>query len=90
MRPEKGCSGDVYFGILAKCVCRHREINSTITLKSLLWIELTLCLRYSILPHLPRSHFASRPVARDGVTYNIDKIRAIPFTMVLAQVGVFC
>lgn len=45
--------------------------------------------RYSILPHLPRSHFASRPVARDGVSYNIDKIRAIPFAMVLAQLREF-
>lgn len=29
--------------------------------------------KVSILPHLPKCHFASRPVARDGVTYNIGK-----------------
>lgn len=45
--------------------------------------------KYSILPHLPKAHFASRPVARDGVTYNIDSIRAIPFTMFLAQLREF-
>jgi phosphoenolpyruvate carboxylase len=45
--------------------------------------------KYSILPHLPRANFASRPVARDGVTYNIDSIRAIPFTMFLAQMREF-
>jgi phosphoenolpyruvate carboxylase len=45
--------------------------------------------KYTILQHLPRSHFASRPVARDGITYNIEKIRAIPFTMVLAQMREF-
>jgi phosphoenolpyruvate carboxylase len=45
--------------------------------------------KYSILPHLPKAHFASRPVARDGVTYNIDSIRAIPFTMFLAQMREF-
>jgi len=28
-------------------------------------------------------------VARDGVTYNIDSIRAIPFTMILAQMREF-
>jgi len=41
------------------------------------------------MPHLPRSNFASRPVARDGITYNIDSIRAIPFTMALAQLREF-
>ena len=45
--------------------------------------------KYSILPHLPKAHFASRPVARDGITYNIDSIRAIPFTMFLAQMREF-
>lgn len=45
--------------------------------------------RYGILRHLPKSHFASRPIARDGVSYNIDRIRAIPFTMHLAQVRVY-
>lgn len=45
--------------------------------------------KYSILPHLPRANFASRPVARDGVTYNIESIRAIPFTMFLAQMREF-
>jgi len=45
--------------------------------------------KYSILPHLPKAHFASRPVARDGVIYNIDTIRAIPFTMFLAQMREF-
>lgn len=45
--------------------------------------------KYSLLPHLPRSNFASRPVARDGVTYNIENIRAIPFTMALAQLREF-
>ena len=44
---------------------------------------------FSILPHLPRSNFASRPVARDGVTYNVENIRAIPFTMALAQMREF-
>jgi phosphoenolpyruvate carboxylase len=33
--------------------------------------------------------FVFRPVARDGVTYNIDLIRAIPFTMLLAQMREF-
>jgi phosphoenolpyruvate carboxylase len=45
--------------------------------------------KYSILPHLSRANFASRPVARDGVTYNIESIRAIPFTMFLAQMREF-
>jgi len=45
--------------------------------------------KYSILLHLPKSNFASRPVARDGVTYNIDSVRAIPFTMALAQMREF-
>jgi len=45
--------------------------------------------KFSILPHLSKCHFASRPVARDGVTYNIDSIRAIPFTMLLAQLREF-
>lgn len=45
--------------------------------------------KYSILPALPKAHFASRPVARDGITYNIDSIRAIPFTMFLAQMREF-
>eukprot|EP01125_Pyxidicula_operculata_P016577 TRINITY_DN5721_c0_g1_i2.p2 TRINITY_DN5721_c0_g1~~TRINITY_DN5721_c0_g1_i2.p2 ORF type:complete len:518 (+),score=118.38 TRINITY_DN5721_c0_g1_i2:1937-3490(+) len=44
--------------------------------------------KYSILPHLAKSHFASRPIARSG-SYNIDTIRAIPFTMVLAQLRDF-
>jgi phosphoenolpyruvate carboxylase len=39
---------------------------------------------YSILPHLNHSHFASRPISR-GKNFNIDTIRAIPFTMNLAQ-----
>jgi len=45
--------------------------------------------KYSILPHLSKAHFASRPVARDGIIYNIDTIRAIPFTMFLAQIREF-
>lgn len=49
----------------------------------------SLLSKYSILPHLPRANFASRPVARDGVTYNIESIRAIPFTMFLAQMREF-
>jgi len=44
---------------------------------------------YSILAHLPRANFASRPVARSGVTWDIDTIRAIPFTMALAQMREF-
>eukprot|EP01087_Luapelamoeba_hula_P018107 TRINITY_DN5792_c0_g1_i1.p1 TRINITY_DN5792_c0_g1~~TRINITY_DN5792_c0_g1_i1.p1 ORF type:complete len:1167 (-),score=167.95 TRINITY_DN5792_c0_g1_i1:77-3277(-) len=44
---------------------------------------------YSILPHLASCHFASRPVAREGMTYNIDTIRAIPFAMLLAQMREF-
>eukprot|EP01117_Protostelium_nocturnum_P012732 TRINITY_DN4701_c0_g1_i2.p1 TRINITY_DN4701_c0_g1~~TRINITY_DN4701_c0_g1_i2.p1 ORF type:complete len:1027 (+),score=335.62 TRINITY_DN4701_c0_g1_i2:233-3313(+) len=44
---------------------------------------------YSILAHLPRSNFASRPVARSGITWDIDTIRAIPFTMALAQMREF-
>jgi phosphoenolpyruvate carboxylase len=44
---------------------------------------------YSILSHLPKSNFASRPVAREGVNYDIDSIRAIPFTMCLAQLREF-
>eukprot|EP01127_Copromyxa_protea_P017640 TRINITY_DN5407_c0_g1_i1.p1 TRINITY_DN5407_c0_g1~~TRINITY_DN5407_c0_g1_i1.p1 ORF type:complete len:1205 (-),score=266.29 TRINITY_DN5407_c0_g1_i1:52-3405(-) len=43
---------------------------------------------YSILPHLAKSHFASRPVARAN-KYDIDSIRAIPFVMVLAQIREF-
>eukprot|EP01126_Amoeba_proteus_P052600 TRINITY_DN6367_c0_g1_i5.p1 TRINITY_DN6367_c0_g1~~TRINITY_DN6367_c0_g1_i5.p1 ORF type:complete len:1025 (+),score=205.87 TRINITY_DN6367_c0_g1_i5:375-3449(+) len=43
---------------------------------------------FSILPHLPKSHFASRPIARAS-KYNIDTIRAIPFVMALAQMRLF-
>eukprot|EP01119_Soliformovum_irregulare_P009646 TRINITY_DN2317_c0_g1_i2.p1 TRINITY_DN2317_c0_g1~~TRINITY_DN2317_c0_g1_i2.p1 ORF type:complete len:1133 (+),score=361.12 TRINITY_DN2317_c0_g1_i2:259-3399(+) len=52
-------------------------------------IYFSILRRFGILKHLPKSHFASRPVARDGVTYNIDSIRAIPFTMDLAQLREF-
>eukprot|EP01121_Diplochlamys_sp_Union-15-3_P017774 TRINITY_DN632_c0_g2_i1.p1 TRINITY_DN632_c0_g2~~TRINITY_DN632_c0_g2_i1.p1 ORF type:complete len:370 (-),score=68.75 TRINITY_DN632_c0_g2_i1:450-1559(-) len=45
--------------------------------------------KYSILPHLSKANFASRPVAREGQEYNIETIRAIPFTMVLAQLREF-
>jgi len=45
--------------------------------------------KFSILQHLTKANFASRPVARDGITYNIDSIRAIPFTMLLAQMREF-
>jgi len=45
--------------------------------------------KYTILPILPGCQFASRPVCRSGVSYNIDNIRAIPFTMDLAQMREF-
>lgn len=45
--------------------------------------------KYSILPILSTCNFASRPVCRDGVQYNVENIRAIPFTMLLAQMREF-
>jgi len=44
---------------------------------------------HTILSHLPKSYFASRPVAREA-NCNIDTIRAIPFTMCLGQTRDFC
>jgi phosphoenolpyruvate carboxylase len=52
-------------------------------------IYFDVLIKYSILPHLHKSHFASRPIAREGDKYDIDKIRAIPFTMDLAQLREF-
>jgi len=67
-------------------------------------IYFDILIKYSILPHLHKSHFASRPIAREGESlylidlidnviigdkYDIDKIRAIPFTMDLAQLREF-
>ncbi|KAL0479053.1 hypothetical protein AKO1_007897 [Acrasis kona] len=45
--------------------------------------------KFSILPVLPKCRFASRPVCREGVKYDIDNIRAIPFSMDLAQMREF-
>jgi phosphoenolpyruvate carboxylase len=45
--------------------------------------------KYTVLPILSTCNFASRPVCREGVKYNVENIRAIPFTMILAQMRDF-
>jgi phosphoenolpyruvate carboxylase len=45
--------------------------------------------KFSILPHLHKSHFASRPITREGTDYDIETIRAIPFVMTLSQLREF-